>query len=894
MANQHERLKELFLAALEQPASGRDAWIERQCGADSSLRRELCELLSAHDQAADFMEDATVATPSKPDVTSVSFESRMPEEIGHRKIISKLGEGGFGEVYLAEQHEPVRRQVAIKVVRRGMGSREVVARFESERQALALMSHPGIAQVFDAGTTSDGLPFFVMEYVPGERITDYCRNNALSVRARVRLMEQVCLAVEHAHQKGVIHRDIKPSNVLVAQIDGLPAPKVIDFGIAKAVDRSAGVVTDVTGTAQVVGTPQYMSPEQASFGEIDVDTRTDVYGLGALLYEILTDEPVFESDRLKGVGPAELERIIREETPIRPSRRVALTAVRSQRSRQLRGELDWIIGRALEKDRSRRYPTANALASDLRRHLEGEPVWAGPPSGAYRIRKFLARHRAETAGGLALLIMLVTLVIVSQTTAAREERARQRAERELAKFEQVAAFTEDMISGIDPRTARGKDTALLEHMLEDAATRLDDSPPGDAEVEARLRTMIGRAQSSVANWEEAARQLEAAFALARSTDDIDEELTLEIQSSLAELLAQIGKLDEAYRMFDEVSRKRRQRFGPDDERTLEAVSNAGVLLGRMDLYDEALGKFREVHERRQRTLGEQHEDTIAALNGVAVQTGNIGDTEESIRLLRIVLDHQVNHLGEDDATTLMTKNNLASALQDDGRLDEAVIMLREVMAAKERIFEPHHPSMLIAMNNLASALGSSGHHDEAIALLTNAVTISAGKTGNQNTYTLTLQHNLASNLTRAGRYEEALAYQSRIVETFGELVGLEHPRTIGTRNQLANIYRKLGRIDEAIAESSRCIRAAEKVFPEGHRMRAITRDAHGMALAAADRHRDAVEHLLTAYATYAEAIGEDAVPTRTCANSLAYSYRLLGDTEAADRWDARGKPAADE
>ncbi|HEY7154593.1 MAG TPA: protein kinase [Gemmataceae bacterium] len=449
--------RSLFLAVLDiKDPSERLAYLERACAGEPALRAQVEQLLKAHQEVGSFMEHPAADLTDTVDEPSLS--ERPGTTIGPYKLMEQIGEGGMGLVFVAEQQKPVRRKVALKVIKPGMDTREVIARFEAERQALALMDHPNIAQVLDAGVTASGRPYFVMELVKGVPITRFCDDNRLAPRQRLELFVCVCRAVQHAHQKGIIHRDIKPSNVLVASHDGTPVVKIIDFGVAKAIGRQLTEKTVYTGFNQMVGTPLYMSPEQAGLSGLDIDTRTDIYALGVLLYELLTGTTPFDKERLKEASYDEIRRIIREEEPAKPSTRIstlaqASIAVSAKRqsdpkrlSQLFRGELDWIVMKALEKVRSRRYETASAFAADVQRYLDNEPVLACPPSASYRLRKFVRRNQRALATLALLGVMLLVAVLALGVSYVRTKAALER-EKETIYVQQIALAGREFAAG---------------------------------------------------------------------------------------------------------------------------------------------------------------------------------------------------------------------------------------------------------------------------------------------------------------------------------------------------------------------------------------------------------------------------------------------------------------
>ncbi len=499
------REEAIFEAAVALPHKQRPAYLDQACGQDTQLRQRVVLLLGSHDHAGDFLEPAPAMGPNRTLVVPTPPAEQPGDVIGHYKIREKLGEGGCGVVYVAEQTEPVRRRVALKVIKLGMDTRSVIARFEAERQALAMMDHPNIARVLDAGATETGRPYFVMELVRGIRITDYCDQNQLNTTQRLALFVQVCHAVQHAHQKGIIHRDIKPSNILVTLHDGVPVPKVIDFGIAKATEGRLTDLTVYTELRQFIGTPAYMSPEQAEMSGLDIDTRSDIYSLGVLLYELLTGRTPFDAQELIRSGLDGMRRLIREKEPQRPSTRLStmldaeLTTVAKRQSAEppklvhfIRGDLDWIVMKALEKDRTRRFESASGLALDVQRFLKNEPIEARPPSGLYRFQKLVRRNKTAFAAAAAVFAALVLglglslYLFVQERHALRSEReavaravAAERRQAELREQAEKGLALEKRMREMGPITEKFTTAGRLlsQGLFEEAEAAMSDVPP---------------------------------------------------------------------------------------------------------------------------------------------------------------------------------------------------------------------------------------------------------------------------------------------------------------------------------------------------------------------------------------------------------------------------------
>ncbi len=608
-AERYEKVRAIFLDVCEQPERERAKFLDEACAGDPMLRGEVERLLPHLACAENFLSQpalgSRIALDDVEDLAAGPGGSgrRAPLTIGPYVLGRLIGEGGFGAVYEALQTVPVRRRVALKVLKAGMDSRQVLARFEAERRALALMEHPGIAKVLDAGETADGRPFFAMEYVEGLHLDEYCARNALGTRERLALFVQACEAIQHAHHKGVIHRDIKPSNVLVAEHDGRASLKVIDFGIAKATLRSLGTGTLMTETGQFIGTPAYMSPEQVDAR--DVDTRSDVYSLGVLLYELLAGTPPFDAERLRRAGLAEIMRILREEEPPKPSTRAATgdaasTRAKTRTVRELRGDLDWIAMKAIEKDRERRYSTPSELAADIARHLKSEPVLAGPPTALYRMRKF-ARRNAFAVTSTVLVTVSLALGLAGtlwQAHTARLERDKAHAAERVAtekrleaetKAETVLAvlqFVQEIFGSVRPAVAQGHVPTVSE-VLDRASERIAGKFDAQPEVEAEIQSMVGSVYRALGRLPDARVHIERARELRLATKGADSPEALFALNNLASLNAEEGRVVEAEAMYRESLATSRRVMGPEHLRTLTALNNLAQTLRQLGRPEEA-------------------------------------------------------------------------------------------------------------------------------------------------------------------------------------------------------------------------------------------------------------------------------------------------------------------
>jgi serine/threonine protein kinase/Flp pilus assembly protein TadD len=726
----------LFNAARQiQSPEARREYLREACGDDGELYRRVEALLRIHDEDPTFLGSPTEELHA---LLGDAVGEDPGTQVGPYKLLQKLGEGGMGTVFLAEQTQPVHRQVAVKVIRPGMDSRQVLARFEAERQALALMDHPHIAKVLDAGTTPTSRPYFVMELIDGVPITAYCDRARCTIRQRLELFVPVCQAVQHAHQKGIIHRDLKPSNVLVTLYDGKAVPKVIDFGIAKATGQKLTERTLETQVGSVVGTLEYMSPEQAEAGQLDIDTRSDIYSLGVLLYELLTGTTPLQPELTRDAALLDLLRKVREEEPTRPSTRLDTTeelptiaANRGVEPKKLRGlvqgDLDWIVMKCLEKDRTRRYETANALARDLERYLNEEPVEASPPSPGYRLRKFARKHRKVLLAAGAFVLLLTAGVVVSTWQAVRATAAEQAASRErdravaekeradeqAAVAQAVKGFLQNDLlsqataykqSGPDRKPDRDiKVRTLLDRAGANIAGKFDQQPL----VEAEIRNTLGITYDLLGEHAQAevhAARARALFVGVLGPEDIR---SVHATNNLANALKGQRRTDEARKLFEEVLEVSRRVFGPDHPATLGAMNNLANTFGDLGRWNDARSLHEEALRARRRLNGPEHPETLQSMNNLAVALRTLRRFDEARKLHEETIHLQRDVLGPEDPQTLGSMHNLALVLSLQGELDEAIKQYEQVLEVQGRVLGPEHPATLNVMYDLAWLLANA-------------------------------------------------------------------------------------------------------------------------------------------------------------------------------------------
>ncbi|MEM1186542.1 MAG: serine/threonine-protein kinase [Planctomycetota bacterium] len=893
---------EVFLETLERAPAERAAFLEERCAQDGHLRDRVLELLAGHDRAED--HESSVGPG-----WSVTSQPGTPKAIGPYVVLSRLGEGGMGVVYAAEQSRPIRRRVAVKVLKTGSDSREVLARFDAERQALALMNHANLAQILDAGM-HEGRPYFVMELIAGVPVTEYCDRRRLTIAERLELFIRVCEGVQHAHQKGIIHRDLKPTNVLVSEDGATPTPKIIDFGIAKAITNRLLEATVHTEIGRIIGTPDYMSPEQADVSALDIDTRSDVYSLGALLYELLCGTTVFGLYS-KSAGLDAIRSTILNTTPSRPSDRLfddaSTTTDRSNRrgsssealGKLLRRDLDWIVLKALEKDRVRRYSSASELAGDVQRFLDGATVVARPPSTTYRIGKFVKRHRGTVVAGGAVSFALAaaTAVSIAFGIAARHER--NEAQRRAGELERVATFEAERLSALNPQTfgatirddilelAPDADAerireaikgvnfttialgAFEHHFFDDTLDAIDTQFEADPGIRATLLQSTASIMAKLGLLDQAMPPQADALELRTTELGPDHALTADSLAAMAGLLKKRGQFREAEPIYADAIQRLRKTRGPDAPELMKALNEYGLLLQELAMYDQAmeaqiaaLNGFRTIY-------GDNNRQAVKVLNEIGLLLFSQGQTEAATERLIEALEASRAVYDADEPEFLAAITNVGGALIKQGRLKEGAPYFEEALAGFRVVHGDDHPTTLILVSNMGYLLQEMGRFDEAEAFYLESLEARRRLLGPDHVDTLTSELNLSNLYVERGTPEQGLHLLAHVIATRTRDLGHVHPSTVNAVNNLASLHNRAGNPDQALEITAGIISETLPALPPKHSLIGSVWRQHAEALLGLERFNDAI--------VAAERSRDARVAT------YGTSHRLISST---DRWIA--------
>jgi serine/threonine protein kinase/Flp pilus assembly protein TadD len=939
----YQQIKRVFARVCGLAPEARAAYLDQACGADADLRAEV-EALLAHDRetlpvrprvsaaaALGMSHEGESAAPGSSAFGALpSSPTSLPESIGHYRIVRQIGQGGMGVVFEAEQEHP-RRTIALKVIRPGIASPQVMRRFQFEANVLGRLQHPAIAQIYEAGTatirTASGIsieqPFFAMEFVHGRPLTELLGGPALGSRQRLELFASICDAVQHAHQKGVIHRDLKPGNILV---DERGQPKILDFGVARLTDADVQMTTIQTDVGQLIGTIAYMSPEQAAGDSRELDTRSDVYALGVLLYQLLTGRLPHD---VRGKTTPEALRMITEADP------TPLSSV----NRVFRGDLDTIVAKALEKEKTRRYQSAAELAADVRHYLRDEPITARPASTYYQLQKFARRNRALVGGTVGIFVALVIGTVVSATYAVRAthaeelaEQRRQRAESEAAEAEAVSGFLVRMFESVEPEIAQGFDTALLRLLLDDAARNIDVGFSEQPEVRATLQGTIGWVYHSVGERDIAEPHLQAAYASRRDLLGADDPKTLASLAQLYNLRWSQGRFDEAEQLCRDVIAARRRvlgeyhpdtlaarydvagimqsagrlddaeaeltevraaidaHLGEDSPLAIQALNGLAVLHHERDETAEAIALYRRVLANRQAAHGDAHPATIAVYQNLATALHRHGDLEESEALHRRLVELTREVYGADHPTSIQIGINLAGLLTSRSKPAEAEDVVRDVIERSRRVNGPEHPDTIKAMGNLGIALRMQGKLDEAAAQMRETVELSRTVLGEDHFAYLDKLNSLAGVLYQQGRLDEAEPIVRRVVAGRTALYGADSFATLSALNNLGLLLIERGKAAEAEALFSSLVGQADNAAPPGHWFPSVVRSGYGRSLTLVERFEEAEAVLQTAYDALHATLGDEHTHTRQVIENLARLYEAWQKPDQASAWNRKLPP----
>ena len=884
------RVMALVGAALELPAHERDVWLVRECAGDEALLHEVRSLLAESDTAAgaDAFEARLEQEIARVAGSITLPAPSLPSHIGPYRVVEVLGEGGMGVVYGAHQDEPLHRDVAVKVIRAGVHARGLMARFNTERRTLAALDHPHIARIHDAGTTPEGLPWFAMEWVRGEPITRYCDGRRLDITARLHLFERVLRAVEHAHQKAVVHRDLKPSNVLVTEVDDVATPKIIDFGVARVIGTLPGVTTAHTMAGSVLGTLEYMSPEQLTSAEA-ADTRSDIYSLGVLLYELLTGcLPL--GDRLRCASPAEVERRLLDTDPAAPSRRVLAAdhgnVSRAQArsidapglARRLRGDLDNIVGMAMRRDPAHRYQSAGHFADDIARHLAGLPVHAHPATLNYRVRRFVRRRRGPVLAAAAVIVAVATS---SALFAVRLAAERDRARLEADKATLVAEFMQDIFRQAEPWGPSGE-PVTARALLDQASRNIDVELAAQPELQADMMRIMGEAYHALGIHDRALALLNAAVARHGELHGADSDEAATSRLALASLLMDTGDMADAEPLIRSALVTRQRLFGDAHPQVTAGLS---ILAAFQDLAGDraaAEATLRTVLDRRAPPGRPPSGDAVSVMVRLSTLLRRDDRLDEAEAVLRAALAVPLGNGRGAQADRASALRNLAATLRDRGDYARADTLYREVIRLRRAALGDDHPEVASALNSHGLLLQQVRDFDGAIANLTEAARILEGVHPGPHPTLASVTHNLGIMYRQAGNAAESERWTLRAMDVQDRLLPPGHVDRAHPRLALAALYmdqRSWDRAEPLLREALALRRAS---MEPGHRRIAEVLSDLGACLTALGRYAEAEPLLLEARAALDAADSPDTRLSRIAARRLdsLYVARAQGDAAA--------------
>lgn len=916
------KIAELFETVRSRPLGERESLLERLCADSPHLHAEVASLLAHHGTNADAapgapakLDSGVAVNPAGHDLTDDVRRSpataALPSKVGPYRILSKIGEGGMGIVYRAQQENP-NRTVALKVIRPGAVPRSLLKRFALEANVLGRLQHVGIAQIFEAGTavSSDHgagtQPFLAMEYIDGSPITDYVVANRLTPHQCLDLFARVCDAAQHAHDHGIIHRDLKPGNVLV---DRSGQPKVLDFGVARATDSDIQATTLHTDIGQLIGTIPYMSPEQVTGDALALDTRSDIYSLGVLLYRLLAGRLPY--DLVKQTIPQALRTI----QTVEPERLSTFNTI-------FRGDIETIVGKALEKSPEARYQSAGALGDDIRRYLRHEPIVARSASTIYQLRKFARRHKGLVTSVTIVFAVLVVGVVVSSSQWVRAVRAERLAQDRLREALSATALAEQrrieaehqgdvaravndflndgLLAGVDPSITPDREITMRE-VLETAAAKVDGAFDGQPLVEASVRTTIGRTMQSLGLYDASEPHLQRAVALSRAARGDEDGGTLRAMALLAYGYERQGKYDEAEALFLTTLPLQQHVLGKDHAETLATANNLGALYLSQGRYDEAERFYVENLEASLRVLGEKNVDTIQAMHNLGAAYAAQGDFARSTSLLDRALQTQRSVFGEEHPGTLAALHNILNLLFHQGRYDEAEAVLVEMLPMKRRVLGPDHPDTLRAVNDLATVYTNQDQRDKALPLQREALEIQRRTLGEDHPDTLRSMNTLAGIYLLNENYAEAEPLYVTSLAARRRLLGDDHIETAVSLATLGALYNKQQRYAEAEPLIEEALRAARRMLPPSHYYIGAFLRYHGHCLSGQHRYRSAETALQESYRILSKSFGNAHAQTQGSVRLLRSLYESwheaepeLGHDKDAAEWQAKLVPESPE